>query len=250
MKQKYGSTRRGSRSRWAAAFLMLVAIVFPLSAAQRNTGSVTGHVLWTDGAPSSGATVSAIATTTEGLPSNWVMGNKIAGTAMTDGTGQYRIGNLPAGLYHIVTGPVSLPRTFSDVALSGSDHLVQIAADGTAVDLNFTCVRNSEAPRNDPNLTLTITGKLVSASFGGPAGPTVLVSNPDGSTSYWQFRNSNQTAMYWWPGLDAAKGGELEKMYKAGEIVTISGKDSGYAGRPGLHILITSEVTRGGVPAR
>ena len=233
-----------------AAFLMLAAILFPVSAAQRNTGLVTGHVLFADGSPSSGAAVSAIATTTKGLPPNWVMGNRIAGMAMTDANGAYRIGSLPEGLYHVVTGPVYLPRTFSDVAASGSDHLVRVASDGTAVDVNFTCVRNSEALRTDPNLTLTITGKLMWASFGGPAGPVVLVTNSDGSISYWQFRNSTQSASFWWPGLDAAKGGELERMSKNGELVTVSGKDSGYAGRPGMHSLITSEVTRGGVPSR
>src|SRR4029453_10358265 len=74
------------------------------------TGTVTGRVLWTDGTASTGATVSAVATSTEGLPPTWVMGIKLAGSAITDGNGQYRIENLPPGLYHIVTGPVFLPR--------------------------------------------------------------------------------------------------------------------------------------------
>src|SRR4051812_29543081 len=71
------------------------------------TGSVAGQVVWADGAPSSGATVSAIATTKEGLPASWIMGTAVAGRAITDGNGQYRIENLPPGLYHIVTGPVN-----------------------------------------------------------------------------------------------------------------------------------------------
>jgi hypothetical protein len=207
-------------------------------------------VNWSDGAPAAGITVSAIATSSEGLPSSWVMGTRLAGSAVSDSNGQYRIENLPAGRYHIVTGPVHLPRTFSDVSLSDSPHLVQVTAGKTPGDILFTCVRYSEVAGNAPNQFLTITGKLVKASFGGPAGPAVLLNNPDGSVSYWQFRASTNSAMYWWPGLDAATGGVLDKMAKDGEVVTISGKDTGASSRPGLHVMLASEVTRGGIPTR
>jgi hypothetical protein len=79
------------------------------------------------------------------------------------------------------------------------------------------------------------------------------MNNADGTVSYWQFRDSNQSARAWWPGLDAGKGGVLEKMSKDGELVTVTGIDIGYTGTgawPTLHILVASEVTRGGVPAR
>jgi hypothetical protein len=207
-------------------------------------------VNWSDGAPSAGITVSAIATSTEGLPSSWIMGTRLAGSAVTDSSGQYRIENLPAGLYHIVTGPVHLPRTFSDVSLTDSPHLVQVTAGKTPQEILFTCVRYSEVAGSAPNRILTITGKLVMASFGGPSGPAVLMNNPDGSVSYWQFRGSNGSAMYWWPGLDAAKGGVLDKMAEDGEIVTISGKETGPTSRPGMHVIIANEVTRGGNPTR
>ncbi len=187
------------------------------------SGSVAGRVNWSDGAPAVGITVSAIATTSEGLPPTWVMGNKLAGSAVTDSNGAYRIENLPAGLYHIVTGPVYLPRSFSDVSLSGSSHLVQVTNGKTAGDVLFTCVRYVDVAGADPNRTLTVTGKLVWASFGGPSGPVVLLNTADGGVSYWQFRGVDGNAMYWWPGLDAAKDGVLQKMYKDGEVITISG---------------------------
>jgi hypothetical protein len=179
-----------------------------------DTGSIAGRVVWADGASSAGATVSAIATTREGLPDTWIMGIAVAGTAITDSNGQYRIETLPPGLYHIVTGPVNLPRTFSDVSRSKGTHLAAVIAGKTADDMNFTCVRNSGGVVYDSNKVLTVTGKLVLQSFGGPSGPVVLVNNEDGSVSHWQFRDTTQSARYWWPGLDAAKGGVIEKKAK------------------------------------
>jgi hypothetical protein len=298
LRNKLPKTKRDRLSRWTAAFLLssvttlmfsvaaihltpLLSLAFPASfrvmaapfakspqpepeqqpaVAAITTGSVAGRVLWIDGAASAGATVSAIATSTEGLRQDWVMGVKVAGTAVTDSDGRYRIENLPAGLYHIVTGPVYLPRTFSDVtsalvSTSGT-HLVTVAAGKTADTMDFTCVRNGEGIVYEAVRMLTITGKLVFASFGGPRTPSVMINNDDGSVSYWQFRGEsrspgNYSTFYWWPGLDAGKGGVLDTMAKAGEIVTITGTDTGpgYTGRwQGLHILNTLEVTRGGLP--
>jgi len=283
-------TRRGRLSRWTADVLLtsLTAIVFSVAAVHLTsllslplptsfhalaaplvaypepepvqqpvvapvaTGSVAGRVLWADGAASSGATVSAIATSTEGMPPTWVMGINLAGSAITDSAGQYRIEGLPPGLYHIVTGPVHLPRTFSDVSRSDSTHLATVTAGKTAEGMNFACVRNTGGVIYDSNRILTVTGKLVLQSFGGPSGPVVLVNNADGSVSHWQFRDSTSSARYWWPGLDAAKGSVIEKMAKDGELATVTGTDTGgsYTGRwPTLHVLIAHEVTRGGVPA-
>jgi beta-lactamase regulating signal transducer with metallopeptidase domain len=228
--------------------------VLPPVAAQAVTGSVAGRVVWADGAASAGAAVSAIATTREGLPANWVMGTKVAASTVTNSDGQYRIENLPPGLYHIVTGPVNLPRTFSDVSRSDSPHLATVTAGKTAVGMDFTCVRNSGGAVTDSNKTLTVSGKLGFQSFGGPSGPVVFVNNADGSVSHWQFRNTQSSPYsYWWPGLDAANGGVLRKMAEDGELVTVTGSYDGpsASGRwPTLHYLLASEVTRGGVPAR
>jgi beta-lactamase regulating signal transducer with metallopeptidase domain len=283
------NTRRGRLSRWTAAVLMslLTAITVSVAAVHLTTllslslptsfgalaappatpaipepvqqptapmtGSVTGRVVWADGASSSGATVSAIATTREGLPSAWIMGTKVAGRAITDSNGEYRIENLSPGLYHIVTGPVNLPRTFSDVSRADSTHLATVTAGKTADGMNFTCVRNAGGVIYDSSRMLTVTGKLILQSFGGPNAPAVLVNNADGSVSHWQFRGSTSSARFWWPGLDAGRGGVIENMVKNGEVVTVTGIDLGgsYTGRwPTLHVLIASEVTRGGVPAR
>jgi len=145
-----------------------------------------------------------------------------------------------------------LPRTFSDVSRSDATHLVAVTVGKTAEGMNFTCVRNSGGVLYDANRVLTVTGKLVLQAFGGPSGPVVLVNNADGSVNYWQFRDA-QSARYWWPGLDAAKGGVIEKMVKDGEVVTVTGTGTvgDFRGMwPALHIFTASEVTRGGVPAR
>jgi carboxypeptidase family protein len=222
---------------------------------QPSTGSISGTVLWIDGAPSAGATVTAISTSTDGLEkTGWVMGKAAAATTVTDGNGNYHFENLAPGLYHLVTGPVYLPRTFSDVSMQSAGlHLVNVTAERASTGINFTCVRDGEKVVYDPKQLVTVTGKLVLASIASPYGIHLDVLNSDGTVSRFQFRGPENVGrnFYWWPGYDAAPGGMIDKMSKAGEYVTVSGYDSGYTstGRnPGLHILTVSEVTRGGVP--
>ena len=225
----------------------------PLSTAA--TGAVSGNVVWIDGPPYAGAAVTAINTSTEGLEkTGWVMGKSVAANTVTDSNGNYRIANLPPGLYHIVTGPVYLPRTFSDVSIqSASPHLINVTAGNTTAGINFTCFRNGERVVYDPKQVLTVTGKIVLAPIGSAYGIHLDVNNSDGTVSRFQFRGPENIGrnFYWWPGYDAAPGGMIDKMSKAGETVTVSGFDTGYTGgarNPGLHILTVNEVTRGGEP--
>ena len=225
----------------------------PLSTAA--TGAVSGNVMWIDGAPFAGAAVTAISTSTEGLEkTGWVMGKSVAANTVTDRNGNYRIASLPPGLYHIVTGPVYLPRTFSDVSIqSASLHLVSMTAGNTAANINFTCFRNGEKVVFDSKQFLTVTGRIVLAPIGSPYGIHLDVNNSDGTVSRFQFRGPENIGrnFFWWPGYDAAPGGMIDKMSKAGETVTVSGFDTGYTGgprNPGLHILSVNEVTRGGEP--
>jgi hypothetical protein len=246
------------RSPMRAACLVILSLTAATQASsliQQPTGAVSGTVMWIDGAPSTGATVSAISTSTDGLEkTGWVMGKAVAAGTVTDNNGNFRIANLAPGLYHIVTGPVYLPRTFSDVSMQSADiHLANVSAGNTATGINFTCVRNGEKVVDDPKQLLTVTGKLVLAPIGSPYGIHLDVINSDGTVSRYQFRGPDNTGrnFYWWPGYDAAPGGMLDKMSKAGESVTVSGFDLGYtatARNPGLHILSVNEVTRGGVP--
>lgn len=221
---------------------------------QQSTGSVFGNVIWIDGAPSAGTTVTAITTSTDGLEkTGWVMGKDVAATTVTDSKGNYRIANLPPGLYHIVIGPVYLPRTFSDVAMQATSlHLANVTAGNTPTNIYFTSVRNGEKVTYDPKQLLTVTGKIVLAPIGSPYGIHLDVTNDDGTVSRYQFRGPDiGRNFYWWPGYDAAPGGMIDKMSKAGEMVTVSGYDNGYIGgprNPGLHIFTVNEVTRGGVP--
>jgi hypothetical protein len=246
------------RSRLRTACLVLLSLTAAMPASsltQQPTGAVSGTVRWIDGVASAGATVTAISTSTDGLEkTGWVMGKVAVAATVTDSNGNFHISNLAPGLYHIVTGPVYLPRTFSDVSMqSTSLHLVNVVAGNTATGINFTYVRNGEKVIYDPKQLLTVTGKLVLASVGSPYGIHLDVINSDGTVSRYQFRGPDNTGrnFYWWPGYDVAPGGMLDKMSKAGESVTVSGFDSGYiatARNPGLHILSVNEVTRGGVP--
>lgn len=233
--------------RLLAVFLILSFPALPVFSAQAP-GSVSGIVRWSDGTPSAGARVTAIVTTADGLLPTHVWGTRIAGTALTDNTGNYRMENLPSGMYHIVTGPVSLPRTFSDVAMTGSPHLVSVTSGKTAENVNFTTVRNSEGAPYDPAQVLTITGKIVMKSPAGTEGIHIVVTNTDGTVSRWQFRPDDNHGLWWWPGYDAGPRGEIDKMSKSGEIVTITGTDSGGIGRTGVRVLRVTEVTRGGIP--
>lgn len=235
--------------------LLLTAATQASPLLQQTTGVVSGNVIWIDGAPNVGTTVTAISTSTEGLEkTGWVMGKSVAASTVTDSNGNYRIANLPPGLYHIVTGPVYLPRTFSDVSMqSASLHFADVKADSTPVNIYFKCVRNGEKVTYDPQQLLTVTGKIVLAPIGSPYGIHLDVNNSDGTVSRYQFRGPENTgrSFYWWPGYDAAPGGMIDKMSKAGETVTVSGFDSGSAGgprNPGLHVFYVNEVTRGGVP--
>jgi len=117
------------------------------------------------------------------------MGTSVAGRAITDSNGQYRIENLAAGLYHIVTG------TFS--ARSDSTHLATVTGGKTLNDMNFTCIRNSAGSVQDPRRILTVTGKLVLQSFGGTAGPVVLVINADGAVRRGERRSHGKNDERW-----------------------------------------------------
>ena len=229
----------------------------------QTTGTVSGQVLWADGAPSAGTRVSAIAIwETPGWKDASVIGEKVAAGAVTDDAGRYRIENLPPGRYHIVPGPVFLPRIYSDIAATDSTHLVTIAAGRLVENVSFAMVRNPDQLPYVAGRVLTVTGKLDMQKFGSSGGGVfVLVRNSDLSITKWHFRRppgssryrGSQSSMYWWPGYDVLRYeiSAVAEMVKGNETVTITGTETPlrYDLNPGLagsRFLYPTEVTRGG----
>jgi hypothetical protein len=234
-------------------------MVFVLSLAVQTTGTVTGQATWTDGAASAGLRISAIAITPPNPPDReWVAGERVAATAVTDSAGRYRIENLPPGRYHIVSGPVYLPRFFSDVTTADSPHLVTVSTGAVVERINFDIVRNPDTLAYVPGRVLTVTGKIAMKTFGSSGGGLfLLIANSDGSTTRWHLRGGmgSGAQRYWWPPYHQQRYeiSPVAEMVNAGETVTISGTEPDPTrfgvGNPGLadsRALNVNEVTRGG----
>jgi len=227
---------------------------------QAKGGTLAGRVLWTDGAAAAGARVSAIEIT-EPNPGNreWVAGETVAASTIADTAGRYRIENLPPARYHIVTGPVYLPRYFSDVVTVDSPHLVRMVPAGVVENVDFEMVRNPDRLPFVRDRVLTVTGKLEMKRFGSSGGGVyILVANSDGSITKWHFRRPSRAGrieqrMYWWPAYDMLSYGTspMADMVNGGETVTVTGVEWENWGRtnPALNdarALNPIEVTRGG----
>jgi hypothetical protein len=225
----------------------------------QTTGTVTGQALWTDGAASAGLRISAIAITPPNPPDReWVAGERVAATAVTDNAGRYRIVNLAPGRYHIVSGPVYLPQFFSDVATADSPHVVTVAAGGVVEKVNFDIVRNPDTLAYVPGRVLTVTGRIAMKQFGSAGGGLfLLIANSDGSTTRWHLRGGmgSGAQRYWWPPYHQMRYATtpVAEMVNVGETVTISGTEPdpsrfgvGNSALADSRALNVTEVTRGG----
>jgi beta-lactamase regulating signal transducer with metallopeptidase domain len=227
----------------------------------QTTGTVTGQALWTDGAASPGLSISAIAITPPNPPDrDWLAGERVAASAVTDNAGRYRIENLAPGRYHFVSGPVYLPQFFSDVAAADSVHVVTVAAGGVVEKINFDIVRNPDTLPSIPGKVLTVTGKIAMKTFGSAGGGLfLLIPNSDGSTTRWHLRGRDRVPggqRYWWPGYHQLRYeiSPIAEMVRAGETVTISGTEPEDPAQLGVRnpaladsrVLNVTEATRGG----
>jgi hypothetical protein len=240
-------------------YFFTTVMVLVLSLAGQTTGTVTGQATWTDGAASAGLRISAIAITPPNPPDrDWIAGERLAATAVTDNAGRYRIENLAPGRYHIVSGPVYLPKFYSDVAAAGSAHLVTVAAGGLVDRINFDIVRNPDTLAYVPGRVLTVTGRIAMKQFGSAGGGLfLLVPTSDGTTTRWHLRGAmgSGAQRYWWPPYHQMRyeTSPVAEMVDAGETVTISGTEPdptrfgvGNAGLADSRALNVNEVTRGG----
>jgi hypothetical protein len=138
---------------WALTTVMtLVFVSLPLTA--QTTGTIAGQTRWVDGTPRAGTPISVIAVTAPPQAAmkaamshnkDWVVGDNVVATAITDNAGRFRIQGLPPGRYHVVPGPAwvpgpssavvhrpgdAAPRSFSDVATIDSTHYLTVSAGG------------------------------------------------------------------------------------------------------------------------
>jgi hypothetical protein len=252
-------------------FIGATAFLAAQAPPSQTTGTVSGQVLWTDGAPYGGYRISAIAVrepTMAGQKASgthgydWVPGEKVVSSAVTDNTGRFRFQSLRPGRYHIVAGPVSLVKPYDDVTTVNSPHFVTVTP-GSAVDgVLFEIVRNpdripfdSDRVPFDSKRILTVTGTIGMKTFGS-AGGGIFISVPqsDGSTVKWNIRGGYGPggARYWWPGYQPNMRyavSPIADMVNAGETVTISGFEPdnwGGSNRDIFRPLMVIEVTRGG----
>jgi hypothetical protein len=206
----------------------------------QTTGTISGEVVWADGAVRLGERVSALGVSTGNDHENrWVAAERISASALTNEAGRYQIQGLAPGRYHIVTGPIVLSGNYDDVAAAESPHLVTVAAGAEVQNVNFAVVRNPDRLLYVADRVLTVSGKIGAGRYATPGGGVfLLVTNSDGSLTRWHFRRdsitlnrrSNVTGLsrlFWWPGYDILRfeSGPLAEMVAAEENVTVSGTE-------------------------
>jgi hypothetical protein len=254
----------------AAAILVLAGTRLLTSHAQA-VGTVTGQVLWTDGAPSAGTRVSAISVVeppaqwrgpksvgTHGK--DWIAGSSVVASAVTDGAGRFVIRGLSPARYHIVAGRARIEKEFDDVTTIDSPHFVAVATGASVDGVRFEVVRNSDRLPWVQDRLLTVTGRISMKRFDSAEGGLFVRSqNSDGSMTRWYLRGGYGPggAQYWWPTYQQNlryQDSPVAEIVRAGEIVTISGVetserhayDRDRVAEDG-RVLTVFEVTRGGL---
>jgi hypothetical protein len=253
-----------------AAAILVLAGAHPITSQAQAAGTVTGHVLWTDGAPSTGTRVSALTVVEPPSPwrgpkpvgahgKDWIAAGTIAASTVTDNAGRFVIRGLPPARYHIVVGPVRLLKEFNDVTTIDSPHFVTLASGASVDAVRFEVVRNSDRLPWMQDRLLTVTGRISMKRFDSAEGGLFVRSpNSDGSMTRWYIRGgySPGGGRYWWPTYQANlryQDSPAAEAVNAGEIVTITGVetserhayDRDRVAEDG-RVLTVFEVTRGG----
>jgi hypothetical protein len=190
-----------------------------------------------------------------GFDDSELEGQAVVVSVVTDDGGRYRLPGLVPGRYHIVPGPVFLPKFFSDVARSDSPHVATVAAGAVVENIDFAVVRDPDRLPYASGRVMTVTGTIGMQRFGSAGGGVfVQVPNSDGIVTKWHFRDPRKPPglkPYWWPGYDVLPYAmsPIADMIAAGETVTVSGTEiEDWSARTGLtdRALAPSAVTRGG----
>ena len=112
--------------------LLLATFLVQGGASTAVGGVIAGRVLTLDGRPAVQVRVAA-AIVSEGARK----AEELAGIALTDAEGRYRLENLPAGRYRIVAGRLDEPTYFPGVFRAADATLVAVDRQGRATDIDF-----------------------------------------------------------------------------------------------------------------
>jgi hypothetical protein len=113
-----------------AVLLGFILFTQGLTQAPADTGTVTGIVKTSSGAPAAGVRVSAMARTTTDISTSSL--------TQTDEQGRYRLENIPPGSYVIAAGRVNLPTYFPATLDMSKGTAVSVAASAVVANINIT----------------------------------------------------------------------------------------------------------------
>jgi len=126
---------------WLLVTFALLLVQIPLAPAQ--TGTATGIVRTTAGAPASGVRVAAQALTdsTAGIGEG-----ALVSLTQTDSEGRYKLENIPPGRYYIQAGLVDLPTYYPGVSTTNGARSIQITPGAALERLDFSLTQLHMAP--------------------------------------------------------------------------------------------------------
>jgi TonB family protein len=130
-------------------FLLMAALLAPVSAAQTTTGIVSGEIRTRDGQPAVGVRVSAMAIPDAGVPGN--SGTALISIGVTDNQGRYTLENILPGRYYITAGFVDLPTYYPGVSAVSGAMPVQVLAGTPITGINFAAANT---------LGVTVSGRV------------------------------------------------------------------------------------------
>ena len=89
----------------------------------RESGTITGRILSIEGVPAAGVRVTAMALREPGQAEGISVHSSIT---QTDGTGRYRLEDVPAGRYHITAGLLDAPTYYPGVSTLSTATVIVI----------------------------------------------------------------------------------------------------------------------------
>jgi hypothetical protein len=119
------------------SLLLAVALLAQAGTRQAGTGLVTGRIVSPDGMPAPGVRVAAMVAREAGPQTE----ETLAGIAVTDNDGIYRLENLEAGRYYVRAGLIDHPTYFPGVTSLGQARVISLDRAATVSGIDFSILR-------------------------------------------------------------------------------------------------------------
>jgi hypothetical protein len=119
-----------------AVLLGFILFTQGITQAPADSGTVTGIVRTSSGAPATGVRVSAMARPS--IPADAAAEVSTSSLTQTDDQGRYRLENIPPGSYVIAAGRVALPTYYPATLDMSKGTAVSIAASAVVTNINIT----------------------------------------------------------------------------------------------------------------